>query len=152
MYDAISNAKDNIDKTFAKAILDSHNTYRAKHGVGALSWADGPYSYAKKIADSYDCSGVLTHTHGQYGENLVAGFPDGPSAVAAWYVEGETFDYSAYNEFNHFTQVVWKDTTQVGCAYKDCSAQGWQLYVVCEYSPVGNVVGQERENVLPLVS
>ncbi|KAM9909118.1 hypothetical protein OXX69_005730 [Metschnikowia pulcherrima] len=152
IYDEIYGSSEDIDQKFAKAILDSHNTYRAQHGVGALSWAEGPYSYAKNNADNYDCSGILTHTHGQYGENLAAGFPSGPAAVTAWYVEGETFDFSAYNEYNHFTQLVWKDTTKVGCAYKDCSAEGWQLYVVCEYDPVGNVIGQEQENVLPLVS
>ncbi|KAM9924640.1 hypothetical protein OXX59_004397 [Metschnikowia pulcherrima] len=152
IYDEIYGSSEDIDQKFAKAILDSHNTYRAQHGVGALSWAEGPYSYAKNNADNYDCSGILTHTHGQYGENLAAGFPSGPAAVTAWYVEGETFDFSAYNEYNHFTQLVWKDTTKVGCAYKDCSAEGWQLYVVCEYDPVGNVIGQEQQNVLPLVS
>lgn len=134
------------------AILDIHNKYRALHGVGDLSWASGPYSYAKLNADSYDCSGVLTHTHGQYGENLAAGFASGPAAVTAWYEEGETFDYTTYNEYNHFTQVVWKSSTQVGCAYKDCSSTGWGLYIVCEYNPVGNVIGEEEENVLPLVS
>lgn len=133
------------------AILDSHNKYRALHGVGDLSWEQGPYDYAKSNADSYDCSGVLTHTHGQYGENLAAGFASGPSAVAAWYVEGETFSYTTYNEYNHFTQVIWKASTKVGCAYKDCLAEGWGLYVVCEYDPVGNVIGEEEANVLPLV-
>lgn len=152
IYDAIYNSSEDIDKDFAKAILDSHNQYRALHGVDALSWALGPYLYAKNNADNYDCSGVLTHTHGQYGENLAAGFATGPSAVKAWYVEGETFDYSTHNEYNHFTQLVWKASTQVGCAYKDCSAEGWGKYVVCEYSPVGNVIGEEEENVLPLTS
>lgn len=152
IYAAINDSSEQIDKTFAKAILDSHNKYRALHGVGDLSWADGPYVYAKNNADNYDCSGILTHTHGQYGENLAAGFANGPAAVKAWYDEGETYDYSTANEYNHFTQVVWKGSTQLGCAYKDCSAQGWGLYIVCEYNPVGNVIGQNSQNVLPLVS
>lgn len=54
----------------------------------------------------------------------------------------------------HFTQLVWRDTTDVGCAAVDCGynadtdddgeggrprrAKGW--YVVCEYSPGGNVI------------
>jgi hypothetical protein len=62
-------------------------------------------------------------------------------------------------ETGHFTQLVWRGTTQVGCAAVDCGlsdpddddeeeeeeeqgvqrAQGW--YLVCEYAPSGNVVG-----------
>jgi hypothetical protein len=60
----------------------------------------------------------------------------------------------------HFTQLVWRATTDVGCAAIDCGygnvtdnekradtgsntrAQGW--YVVCEYSPAGNVMGSSR--------
>lgn len=152
IYDAIYSSLEEIDAGFAKAILDAHNEYRALHGSGDLSWADGPYSYVKNNADNYDCSGVLTHTHGQFGENLAAGYSDGPSAVKAWYDEGDTYNYSTHNEYNHFTQVVWKGSTQLGCAYKDCRASGWGLYIVCEYNPVGNVIGQSPQNVLPLSS
>lgn len=151
IYDAIYNSNEEIDESFAKEILDAHNKVRALHGSGPLSWDNGPYSYAKNNADNYDCSGILTHTHGQYGENLAAGFKTGTSALMAWYDEGQTYDYSSANTYDHFTQVVWKDSTKVGCAYKDCTSSGWGLYIVCEYDPVGNVIGQNSENVLPLV-
>lgn len=152
IYDAIYSSSQSIDQSFAKAILDAHNVDRAAHGVGPLSWDSSAYAYAKNNADNYDCSGVLTHTHGPFGENLAAGFPDGPSAVKAWYDEGQTYNYQTHNEYNHFTQVVWKGSTKVGCAYKDCLAYGWQKYIVCEYSPVGNVIGQSPANVLPPIS
>lgn len=85
-------------------------------------------------------------------------------------------------ETGHFTQLVWLATVEVGCAAVNCGytendnkvrratdgrydgsvlsprvtdgstrAQGW--YVVCEYTPAGNVVGQSNKyfklNVLP---
>ena len=137
------------DPAFAKDILDAHNKYRALHGAGPLSWDAGAYQYAQNNANNYDCSGVLTHTHGQYGENLAAGYSSGSSAVKAWYDEGETYNYAASNSYDHFTQVVWKSTTKVGCAWKDCTAQNWGHYVICEYDPPGNFVGQSRANVLP---
>ncbi|CAH6721130.1 protein Pry1p [[Candida] jaroonii] len=140
------------DVAFASAILKAHNTYRAQHDTPALSWNQGAYEYAQNNADNYDCSGILTHTHGQYGENLAAGFKDGPSAVKAWYDEGETYNYQSANTYDHFTQVVWKGSTGVGCAYKDCSAENWGLYIVCEYDPPGNVIGKNAANVLPVSS
>lgn len=47
---------------------------------------------------------------------------------------------------------MWKATTSVGCARVDCdgndkggNARGW--FVVCEYWPAGNVMGQFKEEV-----
>lgn len=48
---------------------------------------------------------------------------------------------------SHFTQIVWKSTTQVGCGVALCDSMfpgdGAATYHVCFYDPVGNVVGQE---------
>lgn len=137
--------------SFAQDILDAHNTDRAKHGVSDLTWDSTLESYAQLYADQYDCSGTLTHSGGKYGENLACGFADGPSAVLAWYEEGDNYDYSSTTVFDHFTQIVWKSTTKLGCAYKDCRSNNWGLYIVCSYDPAGNVVGQTLQNVLPLV-
>lgn len=46
----------------------------------------------------------------------------------------------------HFTQMVWKSTTHLGCGDKWCS--GRRLYV-CQYKPPGNVRGRYSQNVLP---
>ncbi|CAI5977698.1 unnamed protein product [Closterium sp. NIES-65] len=40
----------------------------------------------------------------------------------------------------HYTQVVWRDTTHVGCASAQCP-DGSGMWV-CDYSPPGNFVGQ----------
>ena len=76
------------------------------------------------------------------------------ASIVAWADEREKYDFAS-GEFDtatgHFTQLVWKDTKSVGCARKECNgddendAPGW--FLVCEYFPGGNVIGQFRENV-----
>ena len=47
---------------------------------------------------------------------------------------------------SHFTQVVWKSTTELGCAVSTCGHifpdQGPAVLYVCLYSPAGNVLGE----------
>ncbi|KAK6459441.1 CAP domain-containing protein, partial [Scheffersomyces xylosifermentans] len=137
------------DASFFQPVLDLHNEKRSDHGVGSLTWNTDVYNYAQAYADKYDCSGNLQHSGGKYGENLAVGFSDGTSAFNAWYAEGNNYDYSTANSFDHFTAIVWKDTTQLGCAYKDCRSSGHGYYVICSYNPPGNVIGQGKQNVLP---
>jgi len=94
---------------------------------------------------------------GQFGENLAAGTGGAYNIAAA--VKSWTDEASSYDSNNpvpsHFTQVVWKSTTQLGCALQICnnnnifdaSKFGPTKFVVCEYSPPGNVLGQFSENV-----
>ena len=65
-----------------------------------------------------------------YGEVKQYAFPDGGFSM----------------ETGHFTQVVWRGTTQLGCGVSTC--RGMDIWV-CEYDPPGNVQGQYRQNVLP---
>jgi len=69
-----------------------------------------------------------------------------------------TDEESQYNPSNpqasHYTQVVWKDSTELGCAITTCapgkifdSSFGSSTFVVCEYNPPGNVGGEYSENV-----
>lgn len=134
------------DKSFGQSILGAHNDARAKHSAPPLTWDKQLYQYAQDYADKYDCSGQLTHSGGPYGENLALGYSSGTLALDAWYNEGQSYDYSG-NSFDHFTQVIWKGTTKLGCAYKDCSAENWGKYIVCSYDPAGNVGGQSKMNV-----
>jgi hypothetical protein len=58
----------------------------------------------------------------------------------------------------HFTQVVWKDTKEMGIAYAlydqtDSKGNVWhKIAVICDYSPSGNYRGEEFANVPPLVA
>ncbi|KAG0673136.1 hypothetical protein C6P40_003195 [Pichia californica] len=135
------------DSDFASEILAEHNAKRALHGVSDLTWDSTLEAYAQAYADKYDCSGSLTHSGGAYGENLALGYTT-TGSVDAWYSEGNDYTYgSACSVYDHFTQVIWKSTTKVGCGYKYCNSY-WGTYIVCSYDPAGNYVGECDTNVL----
>lgn len=95
---------------------------------------------------------------GGYGQNIAAGVKaDNVSAVITelFYngevglYEGqygkESPDMSNFHEWGHFTQIVWKGTTEVGCATVDCSSSGLAntggnvppYFTVCNYKSPG---------------
>lgn len=95
----------------------------------------------------------------RYGENIATGYPDAISVVNVWSLERQQYDYNNpgfSSATGHFTQVVWKATGSIGCASVDCGRRGsrgsaFGKFVVCEYTPRGNIIGNNgqyfRENV-----
>lgn len=134
--------------SFAAAILNEHNVKRALHSAPPLEWNNTLAQYAQNYAtSSFSCDNVqLIHSGGPYGENLAAGYVGGAAPVDAWYDEISDYDFSnpGFSEqTGHFTQVVWKSTSQVGCYYVTCD-NAWRQYTICEYSNQrGNVVGTD---------
>ena len=48
----------------------------------------------------------------------------------------------------HFTQLVWKGTKKLGCASSQASETS-NRYVVCNFDPPGNMLGDVENNVSP---
>ncbi|CAG8161571.1 unnamed protein product [Penicillium nalgiovense] len=185
---------------FKNDMLKVTNEYRANHDANPLKWNETLADYSREWAEA--C--IWKHSKSSYGENLAYGYGNVSAAVIAWGEERNMYNFGKPTGFTeetgHFTQLVWKSTTQVGCAAFNCGyskndkskrddgaeihedvfegmmaprssgdeaegdgleglkvarseprAQGW--YVVCEYTPPGNVVGSHnsyfRKNVLP---
>lgn len=95
---------------------------------------------------------VFQHSANGYGENLA--FFSGEDSTPAQVVEGWAAEVADYNyaanscaegkQCGHYTQIVWRNTSQVGCGVARCNIDGFDGYLwVCNYNPAGNVVGQQ---------
>ncbi|MGE0403490.1 MAG: CAP domain-containing protein [Kofleriaceae bacterium] len=138
----------------AETFITEHNRYRAMHCAGPLTWSPQLAADAQKWADTLEAKGcVFGHSGGKHGENLAAGTTGAlppEEVVRMWYDEVKIYDFKKPTGFSmetgHFTQVVWTDTTQVGCGMAQC--KGNDIWV-CQYERPGNWEGQYRQKVLP---
>ena len=132
------------------SVLNSTNFYRYEHSANFLFWNTSLASYAQTWANKCQWE----HSHGASGENLAQGYVDVTASVDAWGDERALYSWkgtqTGFTEATgHFTQLVWKDTTSVGCAAVDChgvsgsNIQG--VFLVCEYWPAGNIVGDNDQ-------
>jgi pathogenesis-related protein 1 len=128
-------------------MLDAQNAVRARVGVRPLVWSDKLTRVAQEWADRLVKEGSVRHRpNSPWGQNLydVTGSEYLPQQIVnGWAAEAKDFDVAANKckegrMCGHYTQLVWRDTKQVGCPV----ARGGNREVwVCEYSPPGNYAG-----------
>ena len=130
----------------ARDMLAAHNSVRARVGMAPLSWSDRLATRAQDWADNLMARKQFAHRpNSAYGENLfeVTGAYVSPSEVVnAWARESRDYDYRSnkcHGVCGHYTQIVWADTREVGCAV---SRRGGREIWVCNYDPPGNWVGR----------
>lgn len=137
-----------------QTLLDSHNRVRAQHCAQPLQWSTRLAASAQAWADRLRAKGcAFEHSQTKYGENLAAGSQgalDAEGVTAMWYDEIGKYNFKRPGfsmETGHFTQVVWRQTTQLGCGQSTCD-NGMEIWV-CQYDPPGNVHSQFPANVSP---
>jgi hypothetical protein len=143
-------------------MLRAHNDRRKQHCAAPLIWSSELAAEAQAYADK-----CILDTHGSEGENMadhwaeVNGNPVLPASSDkdafenTWYCEVNNYDFNnpqSKSGFTanckdvnaHFTQVVWKDTCQLGCGRATCDITDEKGVVhkgthwVCRYKPEGN--------------
>ena len=136
----------------ADALLAEHNAVRARHCAAPLTWSPKLAAVAQAWADHLRDAGCgFDHSGNAYGENLAAGTRgtlDAAAIVGMWAGEVAAYDFKRGRfamDTGHFTQVVWRGTTQLGCGSATCN--GMDVWV-CNYDPPGNVTGGYQANVL----
>jgi hypothetical protein len=137
-----------------QALLAAHNEARAKHCVPPMRWsaqlAAAAQSWVNKCTHNPQYPALFEHDpqRGTAGENLAWG-PSLTARQAAdlWYKEIGNYNFAApvySSAVGHFTQLVWRATTQVGCAKAAC---GKIVLWSCRYSPPGNMNAQAGTGV-----
>jgi hypothetical protein len=155
---------------FATEILGAQNAIRAgatptpDPPLPPLSWGESVAATAQGWANGCDYRHNPRLRDLSLGENIAATAPPGSQTatevVGLWASEAPFYDLAtnacdAANPDNepgtcgHYTQLVWRSTTVVGCGVRTCATHSpfgadfpeWD-YWVCDYSPPGNYAGQ----------
>lgn len=129
-------------------MLDTHNAWRKRTGVPPLTWSPQLANYAQEWATQLLRENRFEHRRNNlYGENLAwaGGQQLSPERVVTmWAEEVKDYNYATNSckpgkMCGHYTQVVWRNTKQVGCGM--ARGNGKEIWV-CNYNPPGNFVGQ----------
>ncbi|XP_011310840.1 uncharacterized protein [Fopius arisanus] len=145
-------------KEFIDLCLETHNFFRARHGVPPLRLNRQLCKTSQDWASILATKGRLEHRANiEYGENLYCMWSSNPKTIVngdepvnEWYAEEAQHQYSKEPttlKTGHFTQVVWRDSTELGVGMS--RNRNGEVYVVCNYNPAGNFLGSFMENVLP---
>jgi pathogenesis-related protein 1 len=136
----------------------AHNTARIAENANLpqLTWdpalAAIAAAWGAKCQDTDAPMGLIDHNPGRsngypsyVGENIYGG-PNPSEAVRLWMDEKPNYNFATgqcSGVCGHYTQVVWKATTKLGCAVSRCPNLRYSDSVICNYGPGGNFGGQK---------
>jgi pathogenesis-related protein 1 len=135
--------------TEAQQMLTAHNQWRSRYKVPALTWSPQLANYAQEWANKLVRENRFQHRpNPRYGENLAwaSGQRLRPSQVVnMWGNEVKDYNYASNTckpgaMCGHYTQIVWRDSKQVGCGV--ARGNGQEIWV-CNYNPPGNYIGRK---------
>lgn len=138
-----------------RAMVEGHNRTRADYGSPPLSWDAGLAKDALTYANWLARHNRFQHDpqggrRPKQGENLWMGtrtaysyeeMVGGWIGEKRWFKPGRFPDNSRkgdWSQVGHYTQMIWPTTRAMGCA---TASNRWNDYLVCRYSPAGNMVG-----------
>jgi pathogenesis-related protein 1 len=147
------------------AIIASHNKLRAAVGVTkkltySKAIASSAQAWAEHLKQTNACKMRHSEPNSKYGENLFWGsaltWTDGrkelqkvssKQVVEDWGSEKADYNYASNSctdgkMCGHYTQIIWRATTKVGCGMAVCEDTQEQVWV-CQYQPAGNWLGKK---------
>ncbi len=152
-------------------ITRAHNAVRARAdnpkpspALSPLAWSDALAQIAQEYAETLADDGCRLDHSGRpgYGENLAyfGGIPGSAvQAVEGWAAEVQCYEFGEFmtqdacdsrciaemysTGCGHYTQIVWRDTREVGCGVASCPGGQSEEIWVCNYQGPGNYLGEE---------
>ncbi|OOQ82683.1 SCP-like extracellular protein [Penicillium brasilianum] len=153
--------------SYQSAVLYNHNIHRSNHSVSSVEWSADLEASAQTLAARCVYEHDTTIDGGGYGQNIGYGVSsDEVGVMITNLMYNDEIEYfptpygasdpsmTDFDKWGHFSQIVWKATTHVGCATVTCNSLGnvdsgsALPFTVCNYSPAGNVGGEYGDNVL----
>lgn len=165
---AASTAQASKPTTYQEIAVYHHNLHRANHSAPSVTWSNDLASTAATIAASCNYAHNVQVNGGGYGQNIAAGVEANniSSIITDLFYNGEVGWFADlygeaqpsmtnFEHWGHFSQIVWKGTTAVGCATQDCSKQGLTgvgsnvppYFTVCNYKSPGNYANEYAANI-----
>ncbi|KAK7094904.1 Golgi-associated plant pathogenesis-related protein 1-like [Littorina saxatilis] len=146
-------------ETFRTDMLAAHNQCRVQHGSPELAECEDLHRSAQSWADTLADTGFLQYNEAAgVGESIVfvdvnGQRPCGQQVTDEWYRESRHYSFNQprwRKETIHFTQLVWKTTTQMGVGVSRVRGQD-RWVIVTHYRPQGNtnMPGDFKKNVQP---
>ena len=152
-----TNADDFDLDAYKNSIIKLHNEIREKHKSPPLKeneeLNEKASIYAESLVNNQEKINYELNMYNDeiVGENIiVAESKRSEEAFKKIIDEEKNYDFKS-NKFSkatgHFTQAIWKDTTDIGCGFW-VDKGNKKYYIVLLYYPAGNIFGKFSENVI----
>ena len=158
---SLNRARTNADEfdldIYKNSIIKFHNEIREKHKSPPLKenekLNDLASIYAESLVNNQEKINYELNMYNDeiVGENIIVAESKRPEdAFKKILDEEKNYDFKN-NKFSkatgHFTQAIWKDTTDIGCGFW-VDKSNKKYYIVLLYYPAGNIFGKFSENVI----
>ena len=148
-----TNADDFDFENYKKNMLKLHNDLREKHSSLELKeneeLNDIATEYAESLVDKKE-NILKKYKNEIVGINIIISESKKPEDIFKKILNEENnYNYNE-NKFSknngHFTQIIWKNTTDIGFGFWE-DKEKEKYYSVILYYPAGNILGEFKQNV-----
>ena len=130
-------------------MLIAHNKWRFLVGVTDMEWSEDLAKNALALLDGNTCN-IIDNPDG-FGQNNVVGLESQTmeEITDLWAMRLQFYDYVSDScthqsgNCDSYKQIVWANSTTLGCAKVTCfNINGFAMWV-CLYDPPGNIPGEK---------
>jgi len=143
---------NNLEKIY-NTILKIHNDIRQKNKHEKIELNDKLTQIAQKTADNFDILEesnfqIENYNNKPLGINYEKFNDDNlkiKDICEKWIMEGNKKQIKNFSKIKHFTQIVWKNTKEIGIGYSELNNK--EKILVILYYPAGNIFEEFNENI-----